>query len=191
MAIDSTKLNFHAFLPLTYGNGPGARACLWLQGCTINCPGCFNPETHASSNTTVAVSEVLGWLKVLDDIEGLTISGGEPLQQMDGVISLCSEIRLNTTLSTIVFTGYRYDEAVNLPRFGLLTKHIDVLIAGPFDAKAERSTGFGNAGYKTSHFFSNRFTQSDLDATPVSEVIIGSNGELTMTGIDPLRLRHL
>jgi anaerobic ribonucleoside-triphosphate reductase activating protein len=39
-------LRVHHFLPLSYANGPGRRAVLWVQGCTLGCPGCFNPETH-------------------------------------------------------------------------------------------------------------------------------------------------
>ena len=37
----------HAIEPRSRANGPGARFVVWLQGCTLGCPGCFNPATHA------------------------------------------------------------------------------------------------------------------------------------------------
>ena len=40
-------LNLHALLPRSRANGPGVRLVLWFQGCTLGCPGCFNPTTHA------------------------------------------------------------------------------------------------------------------------------------------------
>ncbi|MGD0006352.1 MAG: 4Fe-4S cluster-binding domain-containing protein, partial [Anaerolineaceae bacterium] len=39
-------LNLHHFEPLSLVNGPGKRSVVWVQGCTLNCPGCFNPQTH-------------------------------------------------------------------------------------------------------------------------------------------------
>ncbi len=189
MATKTISLNIHSFLPLTFGNGPGARACLWLQGCTLNCPGCFNPETHKSSEKLIAIDEIVGWLKSTGN-QGLTISGGEPLEQMEGLLKLCSMVRSTTSLSIIVFTGYSYEEAFQLEGFDDLTKNIDVLIAGPFVADTYKPSAFGNNTHKTNYFFSERYSQTDFDATPVSEVIIGTNGELTMTGIDPLRLRQ-
>ncbi|HZI36693.1 MAG TPA: 4Fe-4S cluster-binding domain-containing protein, partial [Acidimicrobiia bacterium] len=35
------------FLPATDAEGPGRRAALWVQGCSIRCPGCFNPHSWA------------------------------------------------------------------------------------------------------------------------------------------------
>ena len=40
------SLRLHRFIPRTEVEGPGARACVWVQGCHLACPGCFNPETH-------------------------------------------------------------------------------------------------------------------------------------------------
>jgi len=40
-------LRVHHFLPRSHANGPGVRAVLWAQGCSLACPGCFNADTHA------------------------------------------------------------------------------------------------------------------------------------------------
>lgn len=43
----SMLLNVHAIMPVSYVNGPGARAVVWTQGCRLRCPGCSNPLTHS------------------------------------------------------------------------------------------------------------------------------------------------
>ena len=53
-------LNVHRFLPQTSVEGPGVRAALWVQGCPIRCPGCFNPQTwSAQGGTQATVKEAL------------------------------------------------------------------------------------------------------------------------------------
>ena len=39
------KLRVHRFLPITEAEGPGKRACIWVQGCLIRCEGCAVPDT--------------------------------------------------------------------------------------------------------------------------------------------------
>src|SRR6185503_5851184 len=59
--------------------GPGRRAGVWFQGCTIRCPGCMSVDTWPRRpERAVPVAEVLGWLAGLGPVDGVTISGGEP-----------------------------------------------------------------------------------------------------------------
>ena len=49
----------HAFEPRSRANGPGARFVVWFQGCTLGCPGCFNPTTHdPAAGRSVAIDEL-------------------------------------------------------------------------------------------------------------------------------------
>ena len=76
-----STLRLHGFEPCSAANGPGRRAVLWVQGCTLACPGCFNPRTHDRSGDQVGVDELFSRIDQLGDrIEGVTVSGGEPLQ---------------------------------------------------------------------------------------------------------------
>ena len=55
----STSLRLHAFLPCSRTNGPGTRTVIWAQGCSLGCPGCFNPQTHPpSGGQAIPVAEV-------------------------------------------------------------------------------------------------------------------------------------
>src|SRR5919197_588417 len=75
--------------------GPGTRAGLWTQGCTIGCVGCLSRDTwHPDPRTAVPVGTVLGWLASLPGpVDGVTISGGEPFQQPDALAALLHGIR--------------------------------------------------------------------------------------------------
>lgn len=186
-----SKLTVHEFLPLTLANGPGARCCLWLQGCTLNCPGCFNPETHGMKDgSLVDVSDVFQWIKSAPGIEGLTVSGGEPLQQCESLVELLHLVRQNTPLSTLIFTGYTLEEVQSMPSFKNLRQLIDVLITGRYVAHAENRTGFIGSASKTVHYFSSRYDSKDLESVPISEVIISPTGHLAITGVEPPRLRN-
>src|SRR5581483_9095005 len=128
----SAELRLHQFLPASRANGPGVRAVLWTQGCSLGCPGCFNPQTHSfSGGEVVAVEELFARLVGLGDrIEGVTLSGGEPLQQRPAVLSLLRRIRSETPLSVLVFTGFSWQEVQRFPEVESLLACIDVLIAG-------------------------------------------------------------
>lgn len=178
---------------MTLANGPGARCCLWLQGCTLGCPGCFNPETHDFKNDMdYSVSEVFGWIKDaerLNDVEGLTVSGGEPLQQPEALIELLELVRDNTHLSTIIFTGFSYEEVESMPCFKRLARLIDVLIAGRYVEGMRVKSGFTGSANKTIHNLSRRYEAHDLEIVPISEVIISREGALSITGVEPPKLR--
>lgn len=186
----SNKLRVHSFLSLTYANGPGARCCLWLQGCSLGCLGCFNPETHSFKNDSLySVGEVFSWIENAEGIEGLTVSGGEPLQQQEQLIELLTIIRSKTDLSVLLFTGFCYEEVEVMPCFTTLQSLVDVLIAGRYVAGSARPSSFTGSANKSLHYFSSRYSATDLAIVPVSEVIISPSGELALTGVDPLKSR--
>ena len=55
------RIRLHAFEPASRANGPGPRAAVWFQGCTLGCPGCFNPDTHPHEPRLVILDDpVLG-----------------------------------------------------------------------------------------------------------------------------------
>src|SRR4051812_8784074 len=71
--------------------GPGRRAGIWFQGCTIRCPGCIAVDTWPDRpERAVPVVEVLDWLANLPaaEVDGVTISGGEPTEQPAALVEL-------------------------------------------------------------------------------------------------------
>lgn len=93
-------------------NGPGARAVIWFQGCTLNCAGCWNPDTHKfDGDKWVSNQDIKTWLLALEDVEGVTFSGGEPMQHAIDLHELISFIRdVRSDLTIGMFTGYTQRE---------------------------------------------------------------------------------
>lgn len=127
-------LNVHAVLSVSYANGPGARAVIWVQGCSRKCPGCSNPLTHShKARILVDPQRLADSILAIPGIEGITVSGGEPFEQPVVVGHLCRAVR-KARLSIMLFSGWKYedicqhrDQAVQT-----LLKQIDILVDGSF-----------------------------------------------------------
>ena len=182
------KIRLHAFEPVSVVNGPGKRAVIWVQGCTLGCPSCFNPETHNNESgidweIDKLVSAISAQEKIID---GITISGGEPLQQHHALTELLKRIRMASELSVLLFTGYTWEEIQVMPVREALFEHVDVLLAGRYDANRRVAAGLLGSANKTVHFFTDRYTQFDLDIVPEAEITISPEGEIVLSGIRPL-----
>jgi anaerobic ribonucleoside-triphosphate reductase activating protein len=188
MLLSRSALRLHSFLPASTANGPGMRAVLWLQGCSLACPGCFNPATHSfEGGETVLVEDLVQRLAGLPDIEGVTISGGEPLQQRPALLALLRRLRQTTSLSVLVFTGFTWEEVQRFPEAAELLPCIDVLLAGRYEQGQHLALDLRGSSNKTVHFLSSRYGPEDLHTVPVAEVVIELDGDVIASGIDPLR----
>lgn len=184
-----SHLSIHGLVPHTRANGPGVRACLWLQGCTLACPGCFNPETHGRDGGSLhTVTVLVRSIRALGTtIDGVTISGGEPLQQWDGLQELLAALREPPALSVVLFTGFTLLEIQGMGREELLRATVDVLVAGRFVEGLRIAAGLRGSSNKVVHLFSDRYTRSEIDGTPPAEVLIDADGEIVITGMEPIQ----
>jgi anaerobic ribonucleoside-triphosphate reductase activating protein len=121
--------------------GPGRRAGIWFQGCTIRCSGCLAIDTWAgSTSATVPVSSVLDWLASLpaDDVDGVTISGGEPTEQAGALTAVLRGIeswRSDRPVDVLMFTGREpewVEEQIRRGAAEQLWPGLDAVMAGPY-----------------------------------------------------------
>jgi len=184
-----TILRVHDFIAASRSNGPGLRAVLWLQGCTLGCEGCFNPLTHPTSGgSELLVPEIIDLIESASDrIEGLTISGGEPLQQFPALLELVRHVRATSPLSIIAFTGFTWHEFIRMPQAPLLQANLDVLISGRYVEALRSAHGLIGSSNKSLHFFTDRYAAEDFQDIPEAEVIVDADGNLHLSGIDPLK----
>lgn len=113
-------------------NGPGNRLVIWVQGCKFNCKGCFNPETHPY--TKEHLMDVVDLAKMINEdaqIEGITISGGEPLDYPKQIQSLLSS--LEHRITTIIYSGYHYEDVVSNEDLMKVVKRADLSIIGRYN----------------------------------------------------------
>lgn len=117
--------------------GPGRRAGIWTQGCTIGCAGCVAQETWAADPAAaVDVDVILGWLASLaGQVQGITISGGEPFQQPEALEELLRGIghwRGDADIDILVYTGYTLSRLQRAAWATRLLALCDAVVAGPY-----------------------------------------------------------
>ncbi len=178
-------LNLHSWMLKSKANGPGDRFVLWFQGCSIRCPGCFNEGTHSTSPRILVPHEyVMTLIQELEGrIEGVTISGGEPTEQPDGLLALLRALRRSTPLSIVLYSGYSYDEIAASAVGRAILYHLDMLIAGPFCRELASSSGVVGSLNQEIHFLTSRYSPSDILDWSEFELVIDTQGHLTITGV--------
>lgn len=115
-------------------NGPGNRLVIWVQGCKFHCKGCFNPETHPySTDCMMDVNELAMLINSDTDIEGITLSGGEPLDYPLQLTNLL--IKVSKRLTVIIFSGYMFHEIQRSTILMSVVKMADLSIVGRYDER--------------------------------------------------------
>ena len=122
-------------------NGNGVRVTLWISGCTHKCKGCHNSWTWNynqgkifAEDSDEILNKLSNWLS-RDYVDGLTISGGDPLDQDKNTLfelkQIVNWVKTNFPSKTIwIYTGYTYEE---LNEYQLaVVENIDVLVDGPY-----------------------------------------------------------
>lgn len=117
--------------------GPGNRIVVWTRGCSKKCHNCANPELwNKASCKNTSVSDVAQIIKNIckeNVVDGITFTGGDPLEQFDDMLELLSQIKpiINDIL---VYTGFEFDDLLLLHpnEINELKQLISVLIDGPY-----------------------------------------------------------
>lgn len=119
--------------------GPGRRIGLWVQGCTIGCRGCISTDTWSTDtapvDTGVVLEEIRGYLNADATLSGVTISGGEPLQQASAIADLLAGVRAIAgplPLDVLLYTGYPWRRVQR--DFRDVLGLVDAVIPEPFVA---------------------------------------------------------
>lgn len=115
--------------------GPGERIGVWLSGCHRACPGCSNPELWEQREeqriSVEQLSELLHRLARERQVDGVTITGGEPFAQCGELALLLKKIA-DITDDVLIFTGYLREELDLLPEAEAVLERTAVLIDGPY-----------------------------------------------------------
>jgi anaerobic ribonucleoside-triphosphate reductase activating protein len=120
--------------------GPGVRAGIWVQGCSIECSGCIARDTwQAGRHAPTDVTSIVEWVASLpaDELSGVTISGGEPFDQPDSLLELLvgltewrEEEGRAREIDVLCYSGYALRRLKRLHADVLA--HIDAVITGPY-----------------------------------------------------------
>lgn len=161
--------------------GPGIRSVYWLQGCTLACKGCWNTQFWPSKGgDLIDVDRLLSELSGRQDIEGITLLGGEPLQQAQQVEQLmtgCKELGLTVFL----YTGYEMHELDSTMK--RCVDLADIVVMGRF-VQALRNTNLRWRGSENQRLLIKNSKYKDMDFTEQNEVEIhlDTSGGVSMVG---------
>lgn len=156
------KLRIAGINPESIVDGPGIRWTVFTQGCPHECPGCHNPGTWSmSGGREVSVQELLTSIRNNPLLDGITLSGGEPLVQAEACLNLCLKVK-QMGLSVWLYTGYTFEWIMSdgSEAQRMLVAQADVLVDGRFILE-ERSLELFFRGSKNQRLIDIPKTMSD------------------------------
>ena len=168
--------------------GPGRRLGIWMQGCSIRCPGCISADTWAAGRGVVALPELCTQIAPwLDEADGITISGGEPFDQPDALAALLAALRMRTPADVLVYSGHPFEAIAG--HVARMVGLIDALITDPYLADAPQSQALRGSDNQRLHCLTplgeTRF--GVLGDAPlehaVLDVMFDDDGSVWLTGI--------
>jgi anaerobic ribonucleoside-triphosphate reductase activating protein len=170
----------------TGAEGPGRRFALWVQGCTIRCAHCCNPQMFpVEGGVEHETAELAKTIAAVPGLEGVSVLGGEPFEQPAALAELCALVR-KAGLSVMIYTGYTLAElrARNDAATEAALAECDLLVDGRFE-QALYETGRRWIGSKNQvlHFLTDRYSPDDPRFKEANTVEVRvKNGEVIVTG---------
>ena len=120
----------HSFETFTTVDGPGIRFILFLSNCPLRCKYCHNPDTWACKGKEYSVDEIVNEILKYKNYYkngGVTISGGEPLLQIDFVIEIFKKLKKYNMHTAIDTSGITFNEN-QIEKFDELNKYTDLYL---------------------------------------------------------------
>ena len=119
----------------TRAEGPGRRWALWVQGCSIRCAGCCNPEMFdarkGEDTSEDALIERIAQARARG-VEGVSFLGGEPFEQAVGLAGIAARVKA-MGMTVMVFSGYTLEGLRARGDAADLLARTDLLVDGPYD----------------------------------------------------------
>ncbi|MBR1753857.1 radical SAM protein [bacterium] len=174
------KIRVNRIIKKTKAEGPGVRYCIWFQGCSRHCKGCWARETWSfEAGKEYDVDEIIEDILSTKGIEGVTFLGGEPFEQTEALEIIASKVQ-HAGMSVVCFTGFRLEEI----KTQNCLKYIDLLIDGEFrDNEKDYSRPWVGSKNQRYHFFTERYNENILKSKNKIEVRVQKNGLILFNGM--------
>ena len=189
----------HGFVAHSRVNGPGMRAVVYFQGCNLGCDGCWNPATHAFtglSRRAEDVAEQVAAAHRTHALDGVTFSGGEPMQQALDLLDLIRRLKhARSEISIGMYSGYtecELDSGRFWTQYGItqaarcriwkdIKQHLDFAVLGRFVAARPSQLPIRTSANQVLRLFSDRYREEHFKALEF-EVHIEAHGLVQITG---------
>lgn len=160
--------------------GHGRRAVIWFSGCTLCCKGCINNYLwDKSAGKEYTVDELTEMVVKLGDISGVTLIGGEPLQQGKELLLFVKKITKHK-LDIVLFTGYELQElnewqkqVVNLSAIIICGRYIEDLRNTNLLLRGSSNQRIIVQDKKLSGYYSQECRQVEIEITEEADKFLG------------------
>jgi anaerobic ribonucleoside-triphosphate reductase activating protein len=168
--------------------GPGKRLGVWFQGCSIRCLGCISSDTWPERRGQISAAALLEHLARWSQVaEGLTVTGGEPLEQPQALTELINHWRAVSSSDILLFTGFEFEIA--LSKLPSLPRLVDAVISGPFDRASGQTLALRGSDNQKLHIFTpagekfRQFERPLADTDKRLDVMFDDDGAVWFAGI--------
>lgn len=164
------------------------RFAVWAQGCSIQCPGCFNPHLWGTSGGQAIEVSSLAQRAVQSGAQGVTLLGGEPFDQAPDFAAFAREVG-RQGLSVMTFTGHsiEYLRSPQRPEGSeLLLSATDLLVDGPYLADhIDNARPWAGSTNQRFHFLTDRYAALEVELSSLTdrlEVRVSATGRISING---------
>lgn len=173
-------LNIYHICNRSSALGPGKRYVFWVQGCLQNCKGCISPQSRPlTENMLIGIDKMAADIIATKDIDGITISGGEPFLQATNLSNLLQIVKgKRPELTVLVFTGYTIEQ-LSTDKAKRFMTFIDLLIDGPYIDHLNDESGLRGSSNQRFHYLTNRLLpyKDEMErGGRNNEIVVTSNG---------------
>ena len=170
---------------VTTALGPGRRAVVWFQGCALACPRCIAAEMNAAAPVaTMSARELAAWCMGIAGIDGVTLSGGDPLDQPLAALAELLEALRGAGLHVMLYTGRTLAQLRPDALLARVLAAVDLLVDGPYIEALNDGSGWRGSRNQIIHRLSAR-AEREAVAEPDRrrlEVTL-EDGQIFMTGL--------
>ncbi len=169
--------------------GPYQRAVVWVQGCEFACPNCIVPESwNRDGAEEIKVSELVDWILNQSEIEGITISGGEPMLQAQALSQVIDGIQAKKDFGVMCYSGFRLEhlETQGTDSQKSLLAKIDLLVDGVYVEKLHGDFLWRGSSNQRLLALTNRYLdylQNQSDVSAGLEFFIRESAAIGFSGV--------
>jgi anaerobic ribonucleoside-triphosphate reductase activating protein len=169
--------------------GPGTRSVIWFHGCPRRCPGCIADTMNETAEyETVSPQQLTDWVLRNENIDGITISGGDPFfQPANELADFLARVKEKSHLSLLCYTGYTLDELQYDGEKQKVLPYIDVLIDGQYVQEQDTGQRWRGSENQRFHFLTERYRNEENEWYAAKErqveIELDLNGSVLISGV--------
>lgn len=165
--------------------GFGNTFAIWMQGCSLKCKGCWNKSMHdfeggfyiKTEDLIIQIKEAINKY----NISGVSILGGEPLEQFEELLKLMKLIK-ELNIGIILYTGYEKEEIKSSKKTEIFD-YADLLISGRYiEERRNINNHLFGSDNQVMDFLTDRYKNENIVNGTYVEIDIDENGRIDMYG---------